>query len=839
MAATYSGAGVPRLKLYHPLDTKDGDEVGPGSYTLKVAATIQSATAKFGSALKTTTGFSRMVSDSAIAGANISDNAKVLMHFFWRTPSLGVETTFGGYMDSGETDHKWRFTRESSLGFFFRWHRNSDFSPLNETIQLLGSEDTISLNTWHSIVGFLDANSITQGKIFVDGLDKTTGVSAIDFRPFVPTTGFDSVYLGNFEDSAFPVPARFMDEVSIIQGSFLSDTKVAALVAQYDGVRGFGYRPIFSEFFPAAEGQPGDSIVLIGSGFGLDVEVRMGGVDVDNLVRVSESRLEFDVPEGIEVKSAVTLEIENVEAEVTLTVTEAFTIDCDLEKLQLVLSGRIGGHSHPLAKIVAVDDDGTEVDLRPDLKSATIVMRRDDRRTELALLAPPSGTIDVRLANETKRYTPNAGGDREGLLTYGRVIRVSLGYFVDGIKCFLFNGEYILDDPIFAVSPAAEAIIKGRDKLSLALDQKVSMRSFTGRADEYIQEILEKVGVLPSEMILPQTVLTFAGTTGRTNQKAIDLLGEILTRLQTEGPFRLFQEDDKIRLAEIPTSGFADNVFHFRDNIKPPFQRRERSNQARVRTTVTKTSLSLTPDVALGSDSGTEATLPKTFAFAESVHIEWRQAESDTLKLKEVSRTTTNLVLDRSDPTATGSWSASVRGDNTAAVEEVGEAGPGIDQGGVGQGMKDADGNELNLLLLRRGRHADIRNNFVNTDVEAQALADVLQTDFGSPIREMTFGIPFADILRKLNELIRPVEKYSNDKTLYHIGQIRLGFRSKAVMLDQTLICQFAGITEIDQIYDKTFKYNQGRIYDERFPVGEKDKEDLTFRGAVVTRPRP
>ena len=58
-------------------------------------------------------------------------------------------------------------------------------------------------------------------------------------------------------------------------------------------------------------------------------------------------------------------------------------------------------------------------------------------------------------------------------------------------------------------------------------------------------------------------------------------------------------------------------------------------------------------------------------------------------------------------------------------------------------------------------------------------------------------------------------------------------------MLDQTLICQFAGITEIDQIYDKTFKYNQGRIYDERFPVGEKDKEDLTFRGAVVTRPRP
>ncbi len=844
MAATYSGAGVARLKLYHPLNTKDGDEVGPGSYTLEDAATIQSATAQFGSALKTTSGFDRMVSDSAIAGADISDNAKILMHFFWRTPSLGVETTFGGYMDSGETDHKWRFTRESSLGFFFRWHRNSDFSPLNETIQLLGSEDTISLNTWHSIVGFLDANSVTQGKIFVDGVDKTTGVSAIDFRPFVATTGFDRVYLGNFEDSAFSVPARFMDEVSIIQGAFLSDTKVAALVAQYDAVRGFGHRPIFSDFFPTADGQPGDSVVLIGSGFGLDVAVRLGGIDVDNLVRVSESRLEFDIPVGIEVESAVDLEIENVLAEVTLTVTEAYTIDCDLERLQLILRGALGGDSHPLAKLILVDDDGTDIVISEDVISIDVIQRRDDRRTDTALLAPPTATIRVMLRNIDKRYTTGAGGIFDGKLTIGRVVKVRLGYFVDALKCLFPKGEFILDDPGFEIAPGAIATIQGRDKLSLALDKKISMRSFAGRADEYIQEVLEKVGILPSELVFPETVLTFVTTTLRGNQKAIDVISDMLLRLQTEDRFRLIQVDDKIKLVVVPQTGLADVVFHFRNDMSPSYRRVERSNQARVATTIKKDSSPtiISTDVSLDTDTGTEATFtgtPKrrTLTFSEAIRIEWRQLEADDLRIKEVSRTTTSITFGLITESDTGSYDVRVRGDTTSAV--VGEAGPGIDQGGVGLGMVDADGNELNMLQIRRGKTFEQRNVYIDNDSQAQALANELQIQLGPPVREVQLGLAFADPRRKLNELFRVVEKYSDDKSLYHIGEIRYSFRAEGARLTMVIVGQHARIQEEDQKYDKAFGYDDGRIYDERFPVGEKDQEDTSFRGAVVTRPRP
>ena len=365
------------------------------------------------------------------------------------------------------------------------------------------------------------------------------------------------------------------------------------------------------------------------------------------------------------------------------------------------------------------------------------------------------------------------------------------------------------------------------------------MRSFSGRADEYIQEVLEKIGITAAEMILPATVLTFSVTPVFTNQKAIDILSEVLTRLQTEARYRIIQIDDKIRLDIIPSTGLADIVFHFNRDLKNPFSRRERSNQARAVTTVIEVaSPSVTADASLVTDSGDELDLPKTLAFSKAIRIEHRQGDSDTLAIKETARTTTSLTIDRKNPTDTGSWSIAVRGDTVGAIF-AGEAGPGIDQGGAGQGMTDAEGNEVNMLLLRRGKTFEQKNGFIFGGGVAQTIADILQTEFGPPIRELTMNMPFANPTLRINDLFRIVAKYTNDLSLYQVAEIQHSYRADSPRLSSRVIGQFASITEIAQAYDKAFGYDDGRIYDERFPVGEKDQEDLSFRGAVVTRTRP
>ncbi|KKL67763.1 hypothetical protein LCGC14_2131710, partial [marine sediment metagenome] len=461
-------------------------------------------------------------------------------------------------------------------------------------------------------------------------------------------------------------------------------------------------------------------------------------------------------------------------------------------------------------------------------------------RTDIALLAPPAATLRAALFNVEKAFTPGAGGTFDGKLSFGRVMKASIGYFIGGARCFFAQGEYLLDDPSFDVSPGAQASITARDKLSLALDRKISMRSFSGRADEYILEVLEKVGLTAAETVLPATVLTFSSTPIFKNRRAIEILSEVLTRLQTENPFRIIQIDDKILLVQIPTTGLATIVFHFKRDLTAPFSRKERSNQSRVVTTITKeSSPSVTADVSLATDSGTEATLPKTIAFSKAIRIEWRQDDPDAeLTLKEVSRTPTSLTIDREDITETGSWTIAIRGDTTSAV--VGEAGPGIDQGGIGLGLKDANGNELNTLLIRRGKTNEQVNGFVTNDGQAQSLANILETSFGAPVRELTTGLAFANPTIQINDLFRPVEKYSEDKSLFHFGEITHTFiAGKNPKLTSKIVGQFANIVEPDQLYDKAFLYNQGRIYDERFPVGNKEDEDLSFRGAVVTRTRP
>ncbi len=525
--------------------------------------------------------------------------------------------------------------------------------------------------------------------------------------------------------------------------------------------------------------------------------------------------------------------------EFVATLTDGFEYEeCDLELLELILRGDIGGGAHPLAKLTFIDNDGTEVDISSDIESLDIVQKRDDKRTDLALLVPPAATLDVNLFNIDKRYTPGAGGLFDGKLDLGRVFKAKVGYIIGGVKCFFPQGEYLLDDPDFQVAPGAVASVTARDKLSIALDRKISMRSFAGRADEYITEVLEKIGITAAETIFPQTVLTFVSTPVFTNTLAIEILSEVLTRLQTEKSYRLFQIDDTIRLVEVPQTGIANFVFHFKRDMKSPYSRKERSNQTRVVTTVTTTaSPTVTADVSLVTDSGDELDLPKTLAFSKAIRIEHRQGAGDTLDLKETARTTTSLTIDRKNPTDTGSWSIAVRGDTTGVI--AGEAGPGIDQGGAGLGLKDAQGNELNTLLRRRGKDITQKNGFVTNDGEAQALANILHVNFGAPVREVNFNQNNANPILRINDLFRPVEKYSEDKALYHIGEIAIHFEAKPVSLTARLVGQFANIIEAAQLYDKAFDYNQGRIYDETVPVGESELEDLSFRGAVVTRTRP
>ena len=500
--------------------------------------------------------------------------------------------------------------------------------------------------------------------------------------------------------------------------------------------------------------------------------------------------------------------------EFTVTLVDGFEYQaCDLELLELILRGDTGGNAHPLAELVFVDDDGTEVDISSDIESLDVVQKRDDKRTDLALLVPPAATLDVNLFNIDKRYTPGAGGLFDGKLDLGRVFKVRVGYFVGGAKCLFPQGEYLLDDPDFQVAPGARAVVTARDKLSIALDRKISMRSFNGRADQYITEVLEKIGITAAETIFPETVLSFVSTPVFINTLAIEILSEVLTRLQTEKPFRLLQIDDTIRLLEIPTTGIADIVFHFKRDMKSPFNRKERSNQSRVVTTVTTTtSPSVGADVGLVSDSGDELDLPKTLVFSKAIRIEHRQGAGDTLALKETARTTTSLTIDRKNPTDTGSWSIAVRGDTTSVI--AGEAGPGIDQGGAGLGMTDAQGNELNTLLRRRGKTITQKNGFVTNDSQAQDLANTLHVNFGAPVREMTINLNNANPALRINDLFRGIEKYSEDLSLFHMGEIAFHFEANPASLTGRIVGAFANIIEIAQAYDKAVLYNQGRNYD-------------------------
>lgn len=518
------------------------------------------------------------------------------------------------------------------------------------------------------------------------------------------------------------------------------------------------------------------------------------------------------------------------------------------EELGFILRGNRGGTAHPVAKITFVDDDGSDVDITSDLINMEITLKRDDRRTDIGLLVPPAATLRATFANEDKKFTPGAGGGFDGKLSYGRVMKPRIGFKVFGADEFLTQGEFLLDEPSFNVIPGATASIVARDKLSLALEQNTSLAANASSilAQEYIREILLKVGLVAADIDIPAgTATTSFGTTpARTNEKSIELLSEALTILQKEGPFRLVQIEGKLKLVKVPVSGLAGFVFHYKRDLSKSFSRRERSNQARLRTT-TKTvdSPSIAADITMATGSGDRSDLPKTITFASgtnvAIRVEWRQG--GVVVLKETARTPGNAstagtltIADAGSGDAGDAWSITIKGDRLASASEViGEAGSGEDQSGTGLG------NTNDMLALRRGRTTETKNRLLENQADAQSLADILQTRFGDPAREISFGVIHAFVLGEVNDLIRIVEKYSNDLRLYHIGEISHRYDARQPLLSTKMVGQFANITEIDQQYDKGFKYDQGRIYDEDVAIGEEDKEDTSFRGAVVARTRP
>lgn len=309
---SYSG-NFADAKLIHPLDTKDGDIIGPGSYTL-TGATIESANARFGSNLLADASGERLDGDSGVAGFDDNDGKKVLFHTFWQTPNLTGVKTLGGITNSAFTINRTRI-------FFFSgkitvdWTRQTDLAgPLTPHIRVLSTAGNISVDTSHSLVGYLDSGSATQGKIFIDGIDRTSSV--VNSTIFMALVGnHNSIRLGNHTNDLDP--AQFVDHFTIIQSDSLTDAKVALLAPQYHDTRGFGYRPTFISV-DVTRVQAGDIVNLLGSGFGKDVAITVAGIPAVNVVRVSESSVSFEVPVGLG-SGPYDLAITNVESNVTFT----------------------------------------------------------------------------------------------------------------------------------------------------------------------------------------------------------------------------------------------------------------------------------------------------------------------------------------------------------------------------------------------------------------------------------------------------------------------------------------------------------------------------------------
>lgn len=826
-------------KVIHPLDSKDGTQIGPTSWTLVGGAQIQSDS-KFGNAIQANASGEWIEADGT-GFLDFTDTAKTMVHAFRKVASFGGSNrTTLDFPEAGGALQKVNF-RVFATSLELVWVRETIITPGKFAIFTTGSAITVPTGTFFTVGYYVNAASLSEGKLFFNGTDVTGSVT--DF-PSSSRAANKKIIIGNCPE----VPSQFgdiVDHLTIIQGSFLSNTKAKALNDQGSDTRGLGFRPSYAVQSPdPALG--GEVISLFGSGFAKDVTVKIGGQSVRTLSRVSESQINIIMPNiGIQA-GFETLEITNVEAGVTLTVTDEFVVGAaDDEELVLILRG-VRGPGHPVCKLEVVDDNGNDLTISGEVKKKQIVLRRDDRRTTLGRFVPPIQSLDITFKNDKKQFTNTFGGEFDGLLIQGRIVKPFLGFKVKGIDDFKQFGKFVVDDVEFPNSPPASAVIKCRDLLSAALDQEISLRSFASiRGDLLIGEILSRVGIVTaganSEILFLQTTTVFTSTTVIKKTRALDILSEVMGALQAEANYRLLQDTDGIiKLVVVPFTGLADQAFHYKTDVSKPYTQKERANQSSKRTTVTKVNdPTVTEDVQLFSGSFTEADFTgsppqKVIALSKAIRINWEAPGGLTqdFEVKEVARTPTSLTLEMINPVDTGTINILVRGDTTSAV--VGEAGSGEDQGGAGLG------NNLDRQKLRRGEGRDVLIRFLNDNTAAQAAADVIQQRFGDPASEQDFKNPLAAVRTKLNDMIRVIEKFSESRNLHSVSTLIFTYSAgsgepgSGDSLTSKIIALDAGIVEPAVTYDSGFKYDIGLIYDGRFKVGAKEDEDRTFRGAPV-----
>ena len=231
--AIYSGLGAPLLKLSHPLNSEDGDQVGPGAYTLKGGATIEANLARFDKGLLCDASNEFMDSDVKVASLDVSDGARLAFHLFWQTDSLSFNRTFFTLTESTFVGEKVRIFFDIGFGrITLRWRRDVDLTAGKPIVDVNSNTGLFSINTPFEIFGFIDSGSISRGKIFVDGVDETASV--LNVTGAIAGAGtHDFLRLGNFINGLDP--ARSVDHFAMIQDPAMDDSKAAALAVQYTG----------------------------------------------------------------------------------------------------------------------------------------------------------------------------------------------------------------------------------------------------------------------------------------------------------------------------------------------------------------------------------------------------------------------------------------------------------------------------------------------------------------------------------------------------------------------------------------------------------------------------
>lgn len=255
MASGFFSGNDGDLKVYHTVNAKNEDIVGPSNWDVISTATFQTAKAKFGKALLCDATNEALRSAVDIPALDDSDTGKTVFFCHWEPDDLSFvrnQIFITGPAFSGERA-RLAFDTFGGGTILMRWVRKTDISPGLNAIDVRSNGGKISINNPFTLVGYVNHNSSSEGKIFINGIDETASVTEVARPAVVVST--KRVVFGNSQTGL--APCGILDEPCIIQGSNLNNTKVADLVAKYETdpsgffTRGLGYRPTFTSLVAA------------------------------------------------------------------------------------------------------------------------------------------------------------------------------------------------------------------------------------------------------------------------------------------------------------------------------------------------------------------------------------------------------------------------------------------------------------------------------------------------------------------------------------------------------------------------------------------------------------